>query len=92
MTFRCFGKQDEFIKENVDRVDGNLRMDFHNNGLNGWLGFRMEFVGSLFLCVFMILLPSNVIKPEDVGLSLSYRLSLNGLLFWVLYTSCIVEN
>ncbi|KAJ0483192.1 putative ABC-type xenobiotic transporter [Helianthus annuus] len=56
---------------------------------------RMEFVGSLFLCVstvFMILLPSNVIKPEDVGLSLSYRLSLNGLLFWVLYTSCFVEN
>ncbi|KAF5775249.1 putative ABC-type xenobiotic transporter [Helianthus annuus] len=29
---------------------------------------------------------------EDVGLSLSYRLSLNGLLFWVLYTSCFVEN
>ncbi|KAJ0743495.1 putative ABC-type xenobiotic transporter [Helianthus annuus] len=95
MTIRCFGKQDEFIKENVDRVDGNLRMDFHNNGSNGWLGFRMEFLGSLFLCVstvFMILLPSNVIKPEDVGLSLSYGLSLNGLLFWALYTSCFVEN
>nr|GEY45433.1 ABC transporter C family member 14-like [Tanacetum cinerariifolium] len=70
-------------------------MDFHNNGSNGWLGFRMEFLGSLFLCVstvFMILLPSNVIKPEDVGLSLSYGLSLNGLLFWALFTSCFVEN
>ncbi|KAI7757136.1 LOW QUALITY PROTEIN: hypothetical protein M8C21_029489, partial [Ambrosia artemisiifolia] len=74
MTIRCFGKQDEFIKENVDRVDGNLRMDFHNNGSNGWLGFRMEFLG------------------KDVGLSLSYGLSLNGLLFWALYTSCFVEN
>ncbi|KAI3506642.1 hypothetical protein L1887_21202 [Cichorium endivia] len=95
MTIRCFGKQDRFVQENVDRVDGNLRMDFHNNGSNGWLGFRMEFLGSLFLCVstvFMILLPSNVIKPEDVGLSLSYGLSLNGLLFWALYTSCFVEN
>lgn len=29
---------------------------------------------------------------EDVGLSLSYGLSLNGLLFWALYTSCFVEN
>ncbi|KAK9067685.1 hypothetical protein SSX86_011796 [Deinandra increscens subsp. villosa] len=95
MTIRCFGKQDEFVQENVDRVDGNLRTDFHNNGSNGWLGFRMEFLGSLFLCVstvFMILLPSNVIKPEEVGLSLSYGLSLNGLLFWALYTSCFVEN
>ncbi|XP_076936304.1 ABC transporter C family member 14-like [Bidens hawaiensis] len=95
MTIRCFGKQDSFIHENVDRVDGNLRMDFHNNGSNGWLGFRMEFVGSLFLCVstlFMIILPSNVIKPESVGLSLSYGLSLNGLLFRALFTSCFVEN
>ncbi|KVH94466.1 AAA+ ATPase domain-containing protein [Cynara cardunculus var. scolymus] len=95
MTIRCFRKQDRFVQENVDRVDGNLRMDFHNNGSNGWLGFRMEFLGSVFLCVstvFMILLPSNVIKPEYVGLSLSYGLSLNGLLFWALYTSCFVEN
>ncbi|KAI3760034.1 hypothetical protein L1987_50422 [Smallanthus sonchifolius] len=95
MTIRCFRKQDYFIQENVDRVDGNLRMDFHNNASNGWLGFRMEFLGSLFLCVstvFMILLPSNVIKPEAVGLSLSYGLSLNGLLFWALYTTCFVEN
>ncbi|KAL8224836.1 hypothetical protein R6Q57_017393 [Mikania cordata] len=95
MTIRCYRKQDEFVQENVDRVDGNLRMDFHNNGSNGWLGFRMEFLGSLFLCVstvFMILLPSNVIKPEDVGLSLSYGLSLNGVLFWALFTSCFVEN
>nr|XP_043637374.1 ABC transporter C family member 14-like [Erigeron canadensis]XP_043637375.1 ABC transporter C family member 14-like [Erigeron canadensis] len=95
MTIRCFKKQDRFVQENVDRVDGNLRMDFHNNASNGWLGFRLEFLGSLFLCVstvFMILLPSSVIKPEDVGLSLSYGLSLNGLLFWALYTSCFVEN
>ncbi|XP_071720884.1 ABC transporter C family member 4-like isoform X1 [Rutidosis leptorrhynchoides] len=95
MTIRCFGKQDTFIQENVDRVNGNLRMDFHNNGANEWLGFRLEFIGSLFLCVstmFMILLPSSIIKPENVGLSLSYGLSLNGALFWAIYISCFVEN
>ncbi|KAJ0743496.1 putative ABC-type xenobiotic transporter [Helianthus annuus] len=95
MTIRCFRKQDGFIQENVDRVDGNLRMDFHNIGSNGWLGFRMEFLGSVFLCastIFMILLPSNIIKPADVGLSLSYGLSLNGILYAALFTSCFVEN
>ena len=66
MTIRCFRKQDRFVQENVDRVNGNLRMDFHNNGSNGWLGFRLEFIGSLFLCVstvFMIVLPSSIVKP-----------------------------
>ncbi|KAL7585144.1 hypothetical protein Lser_V15G41587 [Lactuca serriola] len=95
MTIRCFKKQDRFVQENVERVDGNLKMDFHNNGSIGWLGFRMEFLGSLFLCfstLFMIILPNNIIKPEDVGLSLSYGLSLNGLLFWALFGSCYVEN
>ncbi|KAM0050640.1 putative ABC-type xenobiotic transporter [Helianthus debilis subsp. tardiflorus] len=95
MTIRCFRKQDRFVQENVDRVNGNLRMDFHNNGSNEWLGFRLEFIGSLFLCIsttFMILLPSSIVKPENVGLSLSYGLSLNGALFWAIYMSCFVEN
>lgn len=29
---------------------------------------------------------------ENVGLSLSYGLSLNGVLFWAIYMSCFVEN
>lgn len=95
MTIRSFGKQGIFSVENVKRVNSNLRMDFHNNGSNEWLGFRLELLGSLILCLstmFMILLPSSIIKPENVGLSLSYGLSLNGVLFWAIYLSCLVEN
>ncbi|KNA20530.1 hypothetical protein SOVF_051440 [Spinacia oleracea] len=95
MTIRCFRKQENFIQENVNRVNMNLRMEFHNNGSNEWLGFRLELLGSLLLCIstlFMILLPSSIIKPENVGLSLSYGLSLNSVLFWAIYMSCFVEN
>ncbi|KAL2945398.1 ABC transporter C family member 4 [Bienertia sinuspersici] len=95
MTIRCFRKQENFTQENVNRVNANLRMDFHNNGSNEWLGFRLELLGSLLLCssaLCMILLPSSIIKPENVGLSLSYGLSLNSVLFWAMYTSCFVEN
>lgn len=95
MTIRCFRKQEEFTMVNVNRVNANIRMDFHNNGANEWLGFRLELLGSLFICcsaLFMILLPSSVIKPENVGLSLSYGLSLNGTLFFAIYMSCFVEN
>ncbi|MED6173013.1 Multidrug resistance-associated protein 4 [Stylosanthes scabra] len=95
MTVRAFRKQKRFTEENVRRVNANLRMDFHNYCSNEWLGFRLELFGSLVFCIsamFMILLPSNVIKPENVGLSLSYGLSLNGVLFWAVYMSCTIEN
>lgn len=66
MTIRCFRKQGRFIQGNIDKVNANLRMDFHNNGSNEWLGFRLEFMGCFVLCVsalFLILLPSTLIKP-----------------------------
>lgn len=66
MTVRAFRKQKEFRLENFKRVNSNLRMDFHNYSSNAWLGFRLELLGSLVFCLsalFMILLPSNIIKP-----------------------------
>ncbi|XP_073009640.1 ABC transporter C family member 14-like [Typha latifolia] len=94
-TIRCFRKEESFFQENLDRVNSSLRMDFHNNGANEWLGFRLELIGSFVLCataLFMVTLPSNYIEPEFVGLSLSYGLSLNSVLFWAIWVSCFIEN
>lgn len=66
MTIRSFRKQEQFGEENIRRVNNNLRMDFHNNGSNEWLGFRLELLGSIVFCtsaMFLILLPSSIIKP-----------------------------
>ncbi|XP_061347250.1 ABC transporter C family member 4-like [Gastrolobium bilobum] len=95
MTIRAFKKQKEFCEENIKRVNANLRMDFHNFSSNAWLGFRLELLGALVFCIsamFMIMLPSSIIKPENVGLSLSYGLSLNAVMFWAIYMSCFIEN
>ncbi|KAL8548641.1 hypothetical protein ACS0TY_007796 [Phlomoides rotata] len=95
MTIRCFKKQESFSQENVNRVNANLRMDFHNFGSNEWLGFRLELMGSFILCMstmFMIVLPSSIIAPENVGLALSYGLSLNSVLYFAIYISCFMEN
>ncbi|XP_066311892.1 ABC transporter C family member 14-like [Miscanthus floridulus] len=95
MTIRCFRKEDSFLQENLNRVNSSLRMDFHNNGANEWLGFRLELIGSFVLCftaVLMVTLPSSIVKPEYVGLSLSYGLSLNQVLFWAIWISCFIEN
>ncbi|KAK9945667.1 hypothetical protein M0R45_011167 [Rubus argutus] len=67
-------------KENVKRVNGNICVWISTTTVaNEWLGFRLELLGSLLLCLstlFMILLPSSIVKPENIGLSLSYGLSL----------------
>ncbi|RDX86659.1 ABC transporter C family member 14, partial [Mucuna pruriens] len=95
MTIRGFRKQNEFFQENIDRVNASLRMDFHNNGANEWLGFRLDYLAVIFLCIatiFMIFMPSAIIKPEYVGLSLSYGLALSGLMSITITMTCSVEN
>ncbi|KNA18661.1 hypothetical protein SOVF_068740 [Spinacia oleracea] len=95
MTIRCFRRQALFCKQNIEKVDTSLKMDFYTNGANEWLGFRLEFIGCVILCLstlFMIIMPSNIIKPEFVGLSLSYGLTLNVVLFYTIYMTCFVEN
>ncbi|XP_047332355.1 ABC transporter C family member 14-like isoform X1 [Impatiens glandulifera] len=95
MTVRCFRKQKEFFSKNVERVNANLRMDFHNNAANEWFGFRMELIGACFLCIaalLMVTLPSSFIQPEYVGLALSYGLALNGVMFFAIFSTCSVEK
>ncbi|CAJ1963398.1 unnamed protein product [Sphenostylis stenocarpa] len=95
MTIRGFRKQNAFSQENIDKVNASLRMDFHNNGANEWLGFRLDYMGVVFLSTattFMIFLPSAIIRPEYVGLSLSYGLALSSLLAFTITMTCSVEN
>ncbi|KAG8064047.1 hypothetical protein GUJ93_ZPchr0004g38273 [Zizania palustris] len=94
-TVRCFGKEDEFYQINLDRINSNLRMSFHNYASNEWFGFRLELIGTLILSItafLMISLPSNFIKKEFVGMSLSYGLSLNSLVYYTISISCMLEN
>nr|QEY08337.1 ATP-binding cassette sub-family C member 4b [Crocus sativus] len=94
-TIRCFRKEERFTQENLRRLNSSVRMDFHNMGSNEWLGFRLELVGCFILSIsalMMVMLPSNFIQPEMVGLSLSYGLSLNGMMFFTIWLSCLLEN
>ncbi|MCO5600206.1 hypothetical protein L7F22_054315 [Adiantum nelumboides] len=94
-TIRCFGKQEEFVYKNFSDLNANMKMDFNNNSANEWLGLRLEMIGGAILCItglLFVVLPSNLIRPEFVGLSLSYALGLNVILFWSVWQSCAVEN
>ncbi|KAL2650424.1 hypothetical protein R1flu_018552 [Riccia fluitans] len=95
VTIRCFGQQARFIQLNVDRIDSNLRMDFHNQAATEWVGLRMEMIGIFILCIsslILVILPLGSIKPELVGLSLTYGMNLNGSLFVAAWMFCNLEN
>ncbi|KAL3679103.1 hypothetical protein R1sor_022059 [Riccia sorocarpa] len=94
-TIRCFEKQDQFFKLNIEKVNSNIRMDFHNNAANEWLGFRLEMVGSIILCfsaLLLVTLPKSWVNSDLVGLSLSYGFALNLSLYWLVMTACQIEN
>ena len=63
-TIRCFRKQEDFTQKSLDHVNTNMRMDFHNNTANEWLGLRLEAIGTAILCttaLLFVVLPSNLI-------------------------------
>ncbi|KAH7366157.1 hypothetical protein KP509_18G065700 [Ceratopteris richardii] len=94
-TVRCFRKEESFSRQNLSHTNRNMKMDFHNNTANEWLGLRLETMGTAILCAtafLLVVLPSNLVKPETVGLALSYALSLNSGLYWTVWLSCSIEN
>lgn len=95
MTIRCFRQEAHFAEVNMERVDTNLSMDFHNNGANEWVGFRFELIGMVILCVttvFLVAIPGRLLPPELVGLSLSYVLLLNATLYNAVWLVSQLEN
>ncbi|KAL3697299.1 hypothetical protein R1sor_011375 [Riccia sorocarpa] len=95
VTIRCFGQQARFIQLIVDRIDSNLRMDFHSKAASEWVGLRMEMIGVFVFCITslsLVTLPLGLIKPELVGLSLTYGMSLNSTLFATVWIFCNLEN
>ncbi|KAH7279989.1 hypothetical protein KP509_37G046700 [Ceratopteris richardii] len=95
MVIRGFRKEEDFINTNLARVNTNLKMDFHYNASNEWLGFRLEIIGAAVLCMaafLLVILPDGIIRPSLAALALSYGLSLNTILAASVFFSCMIEN
>ncbi|XP_024531100.1 ABC transporter C family member 14 [Selaginella moellendorffii] len=95
MSIRAFGHQERFARVNMERIDINVRMSFHNGAANDWLSFRLETIGIVILCfsaLFLVLLPKSFVNPEFVGLSLSYGLALSGCLNYMIFYICQIEQ
>jgi ATP-binding cassette subfamily C (CFTR/MRP) protein 4 len=92
------GAVDFFRRKFQDAHDGHTRAFFAFIAASRWLGFRMDAILFLFLCIVTIL--SVVcfltgflsIDPLILGLTLSLLLQLAGLFQWCIRQSAEVEN
>lgn len=92
-TIRAYGVGNRFISDNLNKVDNNNRPFFFLWVANRWLSFRIDFAGALvsFSAAAMIILSSSSIDAGSAGLSLSYALTFNNFVLWIVRLYAVLE-
>lgn len=76
----------------LDIISFSNRWTIFSHSIEILLFYSSFFVIYIYNCCRKIDLSFILYPAENVGLSLSYGLSLNGVLFWAIYMSCLIEN
>jgi len=92
-TIKAYQKQKTFITDNEDKLDFNHKAYYPNIASNRWLATRLEFVGSLIVlfAALLAVYAFDTIDSANVGLSLTYALSVTQTLNWMVRMSCDLE-
>ncbi|KAB2616742.1 ABC transporter C family member 10-like [Pyrus ussuriensis x Pyrus communis] len=83
LTIGAFGEEDRFWSKNLDLIDANASVDFHNFSANEWLIERLELLCAIVLsasALFIILIQFDSSSSGLIGMTLSYGLPLNAFL------------
>lgn len=93
-TIRAYGESDRFIQEFENRVDHNIQAFYCNKAADRWLSVRLECIGAViaglaafFACLTVIAGGPIAEGTESnfasmAGLSLTFAISIVGLLNW----------
>lgn len=92
-TIRAYGDEKRFIRDNLTKIDCNNRPFFFMWVSNRWLSFRIDTAGALvaFCAAGFVLLNIDRIDAGLAGLSLSYALSFNDDVLWIVRLYAVME-
>lgn len=92
-TIRAFNAHDRFMAESGRKVDSNQICFYATLVSNRWLSVRLEFCGHLivFSAAMFAIFARDTLSGGDVGLSVSYALSITNVLAQMVRTSSLVE-
>lgn len=94
-TIKAYNCGNLFRIENENKVDFNLQAYYPSVAANRWLAMRLEFLGNLvilFAAIFAVNEAENDIAAGDVGLSLSYAMSVTQTLNWMVRMATELET
>nr|XP_023889971.1 ABC transporter C family member 10-like [Quercus suber] len=95
MTIRAFEEEDRFFAKNLELIDRNASPFFHSFAANEWLIQRLEILSAVVLAssaLCMVLLPPRTFSSGLIGMALSYGLSLNMSLVFLIQDHCTLAN
>lgn len=84
-TIRAYGDERRFVRENLNKINAQLRPFIYLWAANRWLAFRTDVLGdmvSFFAGVFVIL-SLGKIDPGSAGISLSYAIGFADNILWL---------
>lgn len=84
-TIRAYGDERRFVRENLAKINAQLRPFIYLWAANRWLAFRTDVLGdmvSFFAGVFVIL-SLGKIDPGSAGISLSYAIGFADNILWL---------
>jgi len=95
-TIRAYDQTSRFINEFETKVDANTQTYYNNKIADRWLSVRLDFLGAVIVGLAAVFVaasakPSSTNFASYAGLSLTYSMSLTGLLNWVVRSFAQME-
>ena len=88
-TIRAYNATTRFVSEFNDKVDFNLICNYPSVCANRWLAIRLEFCGN---CITLFAVLETHLTPGQVGLSITYALSVTQTLNWLVSITSELET
>ncbi|MCO5601829.1 hypothetical protein L7F22_055954 [Adiantum nelumboides] len=93
-TVRAYGESGRFLQDHLRHVDIENRAYFFSICNQRFLGVRLDFLGAILVFITAILasVGANTITPSEVGLALSFMLTVSQAFSWATRQVAEVEN
>ncbi|KAF3760287.1 hypothetical protein M406DRAFT_100195 [Cryphonectria parasitica EP155] len=84
-TIRAYGDERRFVRENLNKINAQLRPFIYLWAANRWLAFRTDLLGDLvaFFAGMFVILSLGTIDPGSAGISLSYAIGFAENMLWL---------
>ncbi|KAL2152189.1 hypothetical protein VTH82DRAFT_5373 [Thermothelomyces myriococcoides] len=93
-TIRAYGDERRFIRDNLARINTQLRPFIYLWAANRWLAFRTDFLGDIvaFFAGVFVIIGLGKVDPGSAGISLSYAIGFADNILWLVRLYALNEQ